>query len=94
MNQRLMESKARFEAEQNEAGKVDGAKWAADEAEYEDLHKLHHEFHDNYCVSVGEVCRLIGVDPETIFGDGADRLTEDYVSGFVHAAIETMKTVD
>jgi hypothetical protein len=37
MNERFQASRARFEAEQREAGRVDGTKWAADEAENEEL---------------------------------------------------------
>lgn len=94
MNQRLRESKAKFEAEQREAGRVDGAKWAADEAEFEDLHNLSREFESAESVTVDEVCQAIGTDVETIFGDGSERLTESYVTGFVQAAIETMQTVE
>ena len=45
-------------------------------------------------MTVDEVCQTIGADAQTIFGDGAERLTEAYVTGFVLAALETLQTVE
>lgn len=93
MNERLRASRERWEHEQHDAGKAAGEKWAAEHAEYGDLHSLSVEFGSSESITAHEVANTLQRGPEEVFGDGFDRLTESFIVGFVEGAVELMDAV-
>lgn len=87
--ERLRRERDQFNAAQREEGKVDGEKWALNDADFETLQSINGAFAEGTEeVSVGEFLDELELDGEAVFGDGWSKLSDAYVDGFVAGAIE------
>lgn len=91
---RLRDSKGRFEESEREEGRKDGEAWARQHAEYEDLLRLSVAFGQSAPDSAAAVAEAIDGDCEGIFCCNGDELSVPFVSGFINGAIEVMMAIE